>query len=72
MRRRTVTNNVQCLFCDCVYPAEHNECLVCGTENPARAWEAKEAKRLREEPMGYEAAWTGFPSDLAKWSEAIK
>jgi hypothetical protein len=68
--------DARCTFCDGLYPAEHNECPVCGTENPARAWEASEAKRLREQPMGDEAArpfeitgWTGIPSDLATWTE---
>jgi hypothetical protein len=56
------TNNVQCTFCDCVFPDDAEACLACGEPNPI--WEKREALRLLEENMGDEAAWTGVPSSL--------
>jgi hypothetical protein len=54
--------NTQCLFCECVFPAEDQCCPVCREPNPL--WEKAEALRLLEENMGDEAAWTGVPSSL--------
>lgn len=56
--------NCQCRFCEAIYPDESPSCPVCHEPNPV--WEARERKRLLEEPfIGYEAAWTGVPSGSA-------
>lgn len=54
------TNNVQCRFCDCIYPDDAECCTVCREPNPS--WEARKKQKLLEENMGDEAAWTGVPA----------
>jgi hypothetical protein len=52
--------NQTCPICKALYPVEDQKCPVC--HEPSPLWEKKELARIMEEPIGYEAAWTGVPS----------
>jgi hypothetical protein len=62
------TNNVQCRFCDCIYPDDAECCTVCREPNPA--WEVRERAEIhdrrvrvgaavRADRLDRSAAWLG-------------